>query len=147
MDYPKPSITADVILHEYHSDEIPLVKRLNEPFKSCWALPGGFFEPLNDATIEDAAWREAREEIFFDINLHPEVIERGFFNYFDQKDRDPRGRTITMVFYAHVKGKPNLVARDDAEEVRWFSVHDLLTKTIPLAFDHQQIIEQFFAGH
>ena len=42
------SVTADMgVLRKSEDDgkyEILLIKRKNEPYKDCWALPGGFME-------------------------------------------------------------------------------------------------------
>jgi 8-oxo-dGTP diphosphatase len=38
--------------------EILLIKRKNEPYKDCWALPGGFMEM--GETLEKCAIRELK---------------------------------------------------------------------------------------
>lgn len=40
--YPRPAVTADcvVITHEAEP-RVLLIKRGGEPFKDCWAIPGG----------------------------------------------------------------------------------------------------------
>ena len=59
------------------------------------------------------------------------------FKTFDKPDRDPRGRTITTVFYAILTEKPvTAMASDDASELGWFNL-----KSLPLlAFDHKYIL-------
>ena len=54
-DYPKPSVTADVLLFTVLDNElnILLIKRNVDPFKGSWALPGGFVQI--DESLEDAA--------------------------------------------------------------------------------------------
>ena len=55
-------------------------------------------------------------------------------------DRDPRHHTITVVFLARAQGKPQ--ARDDAKEVGVFMEYNLPS---PLAFDHAQILADYFS--
>ena len=54
-DYPRPSFTADVALFCKGQDgtalKLLLVKRGGHPYRGCWALPGGFVEPEEDADI------------------------------------------------------------------------------------------------
>ena len=49
--YPRPALTADVVLLDVQCREVLLIRRGHSPFKDCWALPGGFFD-FADATIE-----------------------------------------------------------------------------------------------
>ena len=58
-EYPRPMLTADCVVVR-HRAEVLLVRRGNEPYKGCWALPGGFMEM--DETIEHCAVRELQEE-------------------------------------------------------------------------------------
>jgi ADP-ribose pyrophosphatase YjhB (NUDIX family) len=110
---------------------VVLVKRKNPPHG--WALPGGFVdygEPL-----EHAAVREAREETGLDVKLI-----RQFHTYSDPA-RDPRQHTISTVFEAESEGKAE--AGDDAADVGVFT-----SGTLPedMAFDHRQILEDYFTG-
>lgn len=58
------------------------------------------------------------------------------FHVFSKPDRDPRGRVITVAFFALIAAdKVNLVATEDAEQAQWFPAYDLPT----LAFDHDKI--------
>jgi 8-oxo-dGTP diphosphatase len=60
-EYPKPSLTATVVLYDFCTNNILLVKRKEEPEKDKWAFPGGFLDVYKE-TIEDTACREVREE-------------------------------------------------------------------------------------
>lgn len=132
--YPRPAVTVDIIL--YTTETIPrilLIKRKNEPYKNKWALPGGFMD--EHETLEKAAERELFEE----TNLK-EVSLKQFKTYSDPT-RDPRGRTITTVFWTIIN-KENIQKTqpgDDASEAAWFSSNNLP----PLAFDHNNIISEF----
>ena len=43
--YPRPAVTADmIVLTEEPEPKILLIQRGGEPFKGCWAFPGGFME-------------------------------------------------------------------------------------------------------
>ena len=60
---PHAAITADCIVFGYDPNKtlrVLLVKRRNEPYKDCWAFPGGFMEI--DEDLETCARREVMEE-------------------------------------------------------------------------------------
>jgi 8-oxo-dGTP diphosphatase len=128
-EYKIPSITADIFI--FNEDfEFILIKRKNEPFKDCWALPGGFVE--YGESVECAAIREAKEETSIDVELIDLV------NVYSKPDRDPRGHTITVAFTA--KGDfSSKKADSDASDINIFS-HEQLEE-IKIAFDHKQIID------
>lgn len=126
-------LTVDIALINKKSNEvfILLIKRANEPYKDLWALPGGFVDM--DETLIDAAKRELFEETGI-----TETDLKQFYTYGDL-NRDPRGRTVSVVYYAFVnQNNTNAVADDDAAETNWFS----LKKLPQLAFDHQKIINE-----
>lgn len=131
--YPRPAVSADcLVLAMENSDlKILLIKRGKDPFKDCWALPGGFLEIEED--LDDTAQRELTEETGL-INVRLEQ-----FRAFGKIGRDPRTRVITVSYFAMVRMNEQPVqAADDASEAGWFSVRDLPG----LAFDHQTIINQ-----
>lgn len=126
-------LTVDIALYKTINNQvfILLIKRGNEPFKESWALPGGFVDM--DETLIDAAKRELSEETgITDVDL------KQFYTYGDL-NRDPRGRTVSVVYYSFVnQDKANAVAGDDAADAYWFSI-----KNLPqLAFDHKMIINE-----
>ena len=60
-DYPRPAVTADCIVMTRDDDpKVLLIQRGHEPFKGCWAFPGGFLNM--DETTEQCAIRELEEE-------------------------------------------------------------------------------------
>ena len=148
-DYPRPMLTADCVVVRSGS-EVLLVRRGGEPFKGCWALPGGFMEM--DETIEHCAVRELEEE----TGLRFAEQDLRLIGVYSAPGRDPRGRTVTAAFRVESgerrvesgetpqscgqlplgRGAVEPVAGDDAAEVRWWP----LAALPPLAFDHADIV-------
>lgn len=131
-EYPRPALTADIVLFNLDGTQVLLIRRGNEPFKDCWAFPGGFFD-MTDRDIEHTATRELEEETGLkEIALTEQFVA-------SREGRDPRGRTVTVVFSGHVdpaRVKPH--GADDAAEARWFPIDQLP----PLAFDHGEVLER-----
>ena len=121
-----PPIAADIITEI--GDKIVLIERKNFPLG--WAIPGGFVD--FGETVEQAAMREAREEISLVVEI------RALLGVYSRPDRDPRGQTITIVYVAHASGEPR--AADDAKTVALF---DPRKPPSPLAFDHDEILADY----
>ncbi len=128
-EYPRPMLTADCVVINAMA-EVLLIRRGNEPFRGCWALPGGFMEM--DETIERCAVRELQEET--GIVAGEERLR--MVGVFSRPGRDPRGRTVTVAYRIDVEGEVDAHGGDDAAEARWFP----LTALPPLAFDHAEVI-------
>lgn len=129
--YPRPAVTTDCVILGFDKGglSVLLVQRGSEPYKGCWAFPGGFLNMDEDA--ETGAKRELNEETGFVT----ETIEQ--FGAFSSVDRDPRGRVITIAFYALVQ-KKSVRGGDDAADARWFPI-DRIPR---LAFDHDEVLNQ-----
>ena len=139
--YPKPSLTADILIFRKTGEDIHLlmIRRKGHPFMGCLALPGGFAEP--GETIESSAARELQEE----TGLTGQELK--LTGIYSAPGRDPRGWTVSADFATLVNGdelKP--VAADDAASVHWIPVgrgEDGEWKPLTedrLAFDHGDII-------
>ena len=127
--YKIPSLTTDIFIFDDDFNFI-LIKRKNDPYKDCWALPGGFVD--YGESVENAAIREAKEETSIDVEL------KGLVNVYSDPDRDPRGHTITIAYIA--KGNmSDMKAESDAKEIDVFSQEKL--DEINIAFDHAKIIK------
>ena len=105
-----------------------LIQRGFEPYKGCWAFPGGFMEM--DETTKECAIRELEEETGLRLD---NMVQVGAYS---KVDRDPRGRTITIAYLAIVDEQLSVIAQDDAAMAEWFSIKNLPT----LAFDHNEIM-------
>jgi len=134
-NYPRAALTVDAIVFvkQGGSALVLLIERGRDPFKNSWALPGGFIEM--DETLETACKRELLEE----TGLNVEQMTQ--FKTYDAIDRDPRHRTISVVYFTELNEIQQVEGSDDASQAEWFPVSDLPE----LAFDHKQILEEFFA--
>ena len=128
-DYPRPAVTTDCVIFGYDGKELKvlLIERGIEPFKGCWAFPGGF---LN---MDEDALAGAKSELKEETGLEDAFIEQ--FHTFSEPGRDPRGRVITIAHYALVKIQ-EVEGGDDAAQARWFPIGEVP----PLAFDHDRIL-------
>jgi 8-oxo-dGTP diphosphatase len=124
---PNCYLTADTVL--IVENEILLVRRKNEPFRGSWCFPGGFVDP--GEKVEDGALRELMEE----TGVTGVKVEQ--FGAYGDPGRDPRGRTVSFVYWSRLHRKPEVKANDDAMEAGWFSLEQLP----PLAFDHGKIAQ------
>ena len=128
--YPRPAVTADCIVITKEAEaKVLLIERGDEPFKGCWAFPGGFMNM--DETTAQCAIRELEEEAGLKVS---EVHQIGAYS---KVDRDPRGRTVTVAYLAIVDEPLAVNGQDDAAKAQWF----LLSALPELAFDHDEIIQ------
>ncbi|MCQ6253876.1 NUDIX hydrolase [Methanocaldococcus sp.] len=123
-----PSVAVDGIVEK--DNKILLIRRKNNPFKNCFALPGGFVEC--GETVENAIVREVYEE----TGLITKV--KSLLGVYSSPDRDPRGHVISIVFILNIM-RGELKAGDDAKEAKFFDINNLPK----LAFDHKKIIEDY----
>jgi len=127
--YPRPAVTADCIVITKEAEaKVLLIERGDEPFKGCWAFPGGFMNM--DETTAQCAIRELEEETGLKVS---EVHQIGAYS---KVDRDPRGRTVTVAYLA-IDEPLAVNGQDDAAKAQWF----LLSALPELAFDHDEIIQ------
>ncbi len=130
-EYPRPSVTTDCVIFGFDAGELKLllIERGIEPFKGIWAFPGGF---LN---MEENSDECARRELFEETGIENVFIEQLYT--FSDVNRDPRGRVITVAYYALVKLSDfKIQAGDDAQSAKWFPISQIPS----LAFDHNLIL-------
>src|SRR5260370_14825083 len=125
-------VTVDIVLFTIRDRRrhLLLIRRLAKPFEHRYALPGGFVG--EEESLDRAAVRELREE----TGVEKVYLEQ-LYTFGDPK-RDPRGRVITVAYYALIASdKLSLVAGADAAEAQWFPA----SSVPPLAFDHKSILD------
>ena len=139
LTFPRPLVTVDVVMFTVLDDalQVLLVKRpadSDEPFPGKWALPGGFVNIDEDATLLDCALRKLREKTGV---VTPYLEQLGSWG---GAQRDPRGWSATHCFYALVPAQAmQLRSGANAAEVAWFEVDAASRKR--LAFDHGELLE------
>lgn len=127
-------VTVDVVILTIHNRQLKalLVKRVNEPFRGRWAIPGGFIRLSEN--LDDAALRILKEK----TNVQNIYLEQLYT--FGDPLRYPNTRVITCAYFALIRAediKLEALNKDEVSEVQWHSVE----KLPPLAFDHKEIIE------
>ena len=131
--YARPAVTTDVVV--LHRDDggwnVLLIQRKHDPYKNCWAVPGGFLDD-NEDPAEGAA-RELEEETGLSgLLLKP-------LGFWGRPGRDPRGHTVSLVFWTVAEGpRPDAKAADDAKSLAWHPLDD----PPELAFDHAAFLKE-----
>lgn len=123
-------VAVDIVIFtiQERALKVLLVKRGIAPFKDQLAIPGGFVLP--DEDLDEAALRELREE----TGVSDVYLEQ-LYSFGDPK-RDPRGRVISIAYFALISSDRKLKAGTDASEASWWPAH----RTPKLAFDHAKIL-------
>ena len=130
-----PLVVVDIALFcvDDNGLHVLLVKRSNEPEQGLWSLPGGLLQQERDSDLESAARRVLREKIGVDVRYLSEVRS------FSGPDRDPRGWSIGMLFFALLpRDHIHAVVKDSVDQVEWVSVRRI---TRAMAFDHSEQID------
>jgi 8-oxo-dGTP diphosphatase len=123
-------VTVDIVIFTIQSGvlKVLLVKRRIPPFAGKFAIPGGFVH--EDEDLDRAALRELQEE----TGVSDVYLEQLYS--FGDPGRDPRGRVITVAYFALISADRQLKAGTDAAEAAWWAID-----TLPaLAFDHASIL-------
>lgn len=122
--------TVDVVMLtlKEHALHVVLMKRAQAPCQGQWALPGGYIHPQEDATAWDAAARVLRDKTGI-VSPYLEQLAT-----YSGAARDPRGWSVSVVYYAMV---PMGLLPVDAEGLQIVPVERLPK----LAFDHHGIVD------
>lgn len=145
--FPRPSVTVDVVLLSVREDDIltRLVKRDAHPFRSHFALPGGFVGMKE--TLVTASERVLADK----AGIRGVFLEQLYT--FDALDRDPRTRVLSVSYYALVdserfeRGATDGSAITSKVVVPWRGARGGKVqlvgpdeKPLPIAFDHAEIV-------
>lgn len=123
--------TVDVVLLTLKGDglNVALLKRDREPFMGVLALPGGYVHVDDDLDARDAALRVLHEKTGIDAPYLEQLAT------FSGNARDPRGWSVSIVYYALVPAE--IIERAGGADVTLLSVD----RSSTLPFDHRHIVE------
>ena len=135
----RPAVTVDVVVLTLMQGalHVLVVERGRDPFKGALALPGGFLRVdkggKGGEPLDEAAARELVEE----TGLSRAQVLLAQVGAFGRPGRDPRGRVITVAYFALVRPEvaPFVRAGSDASAARWVPA-----RAARLAFDHDVIL-------
>ncbi|MCI7814223.1 MAG: NUDIX domain-containing protein [Lachnospiraceae bacterium] len=128
-DFERPSLATDIAIFSIQEEQdrenfrklskmelkILLIQRDVFPYKSCWALPGGFCVPGEDVA------ETARRELFEETNVNSAYLQLD--GVYGEMGRDPRGWIISNAFLALIDGtQQHIHGGSDAWEARWFNI-------------------------
>jgi 8-oxo-dGTP diphosphatase len=147
-DYDRPAVTVDLVLMTVVAEALMalVMRRESERQAGVWALPGGFVGI--DEALEAAAERLLRDK----ARLPGGFVEQLYT--FGAVDRDPRGRVISVAYYALVAEERLTAALNEGPDlmlvrldVPWsgetggpvFAIWPDHRRR-PLAFDHEEIL-------
>lgn len=133
------AVAVDIVVFTVEKDalKVLLIRRGIEPFKGSWCLPGGFVR--ESESLEDAAFRELAEET--GVGKDGVYLEQLYT--WGAPARDPRGRTISVSYFALVpfeKMKPFVTGMEKITDVSWHPLGNLPGNGAELGFDHGTII-------
>jgi len=114
VQFRNPAPAVGVLIVEER--KVLLGLRRNPPGQGKWALPSGYVE--HDEDFVAAAIREVREETGLEIKVQAVIgVSSSFLS--------PQAHFLAVYLLARVVGG-EIVAEDDLEVVRWFSLDGLL---------------------
>jgi len=147
------NLAVDVVLFTIVEDQLNvlLVEREVEPFRGSLALPGGFV--LADETLEQAALRALNKEtgvgtlrVASERSSSQAESESLFLEQLEtygNPGRDPRGRVVTVAFWAVMAGLNRMQEGQEGSDVtraELVPVTDIESREVELAFDHERIV-------
>ena len=131
-----PLIGVGAVIIE--ASRILLVKRAHPPLQAQWSIPGGVLEV--GELVRQAAIREAREET--GLIVEPEALLGVYDRILRNAEQRVQYHYVLIDFLCRRVGG-ELLAADDAAEVRWFTWEQL--PALNLAEDTQDVIRKGFA--
>lgn len=136
VDFERPLVTVDVVIFTVVDEQlcVLLVRRPEgegEPFPGRWALPGGFVNVHQDASLQACAERKLREKTGV---VAPYLEQLGSWG---DARRDPRGWSATHAYFALI-AQP-AISTGSGAVTEWVACDQALRRR--LAFDHHSLLD------
>jgi len=132
MEIERVAVAIDVVCFALREERLTLllVQREAAPFAGEWALPGGVVRGREG--LDAAATRILADRTGLQVTYLEQLYT------FGDPDRDPRGRTLSVAYYALLAPANDTEPRAgrDVGAIRWATVDELPS----LAFDHTRIV-------
>jgi len=128
-DYDIPLCSVDMSIFAIIDKKLHvlMIQRPEHPCRGRWSLPGGFVDLDKDHSLDETAHRKLSEKTGVQSPYLEQVSSKG------SKDRDPRGWSITVLYFALIDYQ--LVRVKDG---KWVDIEEALT--MDLAFDHIELL-------
>ncbi len=127
----KVAVDAAIITIKQSELCVLLIQMKKSPFEGMWALPGGLLE--EDETTQGAATRILKTQ----TGVEDVFLEQ--LATFDDVDRDPAGRVVSVAYYALLPDLDvELKTTQKYTDVRWWPIKKLPT----LAYDHKTLVKE-----
>ncbi|MBY0462714.1 MAG: NUDIX hydrolase [Alphaproteobacteria bacterium] len=138
MSYKQPNATVDVAIFTIIDGNLHVltVKRAEKPFNEMWSLVGGYVDIEKDKNLESTATRKLQEK----TGVQTPYLEQ--FETIGNADRDPRGWSITTVYFALISSEGiELKTGKGTNDIKWSKIEKGKIEE-PLAFDHAEILQR-----
>jgi len=124
--------TVNALLVE--GDKVLMIKRVHQPFKNTWALPGGHID-VGETDVK-AIIREVKEETGLDF-------KPVYFGSYEERFEEMEWYAYVSTFSGKFKGVLKKGDNTEISDISWFKFNEL--KDVKIGFEHRKIIEEYFA--
>lgn len=130
------TITVDCAVFGFDKGvlKLLLVRKLANPFKGAWLLPGGI---MNDGQTAEEAMDHVLRSLTGLSQIHKRQVQ-----CYSEVSRHPLKRVVTICYYGLINPENHPVIRQKHNKgVEWFELGHLPV----LGFDHEQLVRDAFS--
>ena len=131
-------IAIDLII-ENSENKILLGKRVNEPAKNFWFVPGGRI--FKDETLDSAFSRTVREEVGLELQRDTDNFYGLYEHFYPNNVFDDKFTTHYIVLAHKITTDKELILNNQHESYQWFDKEELLQRD-----DVHQYTKNYFNG-
>ena len=129
--YRSMAFSVTLVLFAFQDGELKIFirKKVQDPFKGAWALPGRLISP--EVSLQEAS-ESILEETIGNRNAYLEQL-----NAWGKLYRHPYGRVIDIAWYGLINLQDDVVRQPQDTEYQWAPAYAMPE----LAFDHNEIVD------